>query len=224
MGPLAAIIAGAILSGAGAAIKNRQANANAQRVVDARNQVLADTMTKNRGLAEASRGAFDARVGGGFSAADEAASGAFRNGLMARAAEGPASLPLFGSAPEGVRSELAGAMTRALDAGRSEAEASARLGTAGDFFFDQGGRNTALARDLGINANFAGGNLALLPHLQDLAELSATKPTGPLGDILMGVGSMLGSFGGSRGMTPTTPATTSPGFFQSVRNNFYGTP
>lgn len=221
---LGLVIGGALLSGLGAAIKNRQANANAQRIVAARNQVLADTMAQNRPLAESSRTAFDDRVGGGFSPVDEAASGAFRNSLIARAAEGPESLPGFGAAPEGVKAELAGAMSRAIDAGRGEAERSAKIATPGDFFFDQGSRNTALARDLGINANFAGGNLALLPHLQDLAEVGATRPTGPLGDILMGVGSMLGSFGGSRGMTPTTPATTSPGFFQSVRNNFYGTP
>lgn len=205
MGPLATILLGSAISGIGAAIKNRQANANAQRVVNARNQVLADTMAQNRPLAEASRTAFDTRMGGGFSATDEAASGAFRNGLMARAAEGPADMPTFGNAPEGVKASLAGAMTRALDAGRTEAEAAARIATPGDMLFDQGARNTALARDLGINANFAGGNLALLPHLQDLAEVGATRPTGPFGDILMGVGNMIGGYGGTR--SARAPAT-----------------
>lgn len=220
MGPLATIILGSVLGGIGGAIKNRQANNNAQRVVDARNRVLADTMAQNRPLAEASRSAFDTRMVGGFSPADEAASGAFRSGLMARAAEGPDGLPTFGNAPEGVKSALAGAMTRALDAGRTEAEAAARIATPGDMLFDQGAKNTALARDLGINANFAGGNLALLPHLQDLAEVGATKPAGPFGDILIGIGNAVGSYGGTR----SAPAPASPGVFQGVRNNFFGTP
>jgi len=214
------IIGGALLGGLGAAIKNRQANNNAQAIVAARNNVLAETMAKNRPLAQSSRDAFDARTAEMQPAVGipaEAAAGQFRNNLLTRAAEGPmGAAPVAGSAPEVVKSEIAKAMLRAVETGQSEAQASGRISAPGDYFFDQGARNTELARGLGINSNFAGGNLALLPHLQDLAEVQATRPTGPLGDILMGVGNALGSYGGTRARPA---ATLTPGSVPLPRPN-----
>lgn len=209
------IIGGAILSGIGQAIKNRQAAADAKARVDARNKVLADTMAMNKPLAQSSRDQFDARMAGPI--ADETAP-SLRSALLADAAAPPAeAVPVAGNAPEVVKSEMAGQMAKAIEAGRAEAAASARVGSYGDAWFNEGVYNNDLSSRLGQNANFAGGNLALLPHLQDLAEVDAVKRRGPIADIFMGLGSALGSAGGSMGRRAPT---SSPSLFDTARQNF----
>lgn len=195
------VIGGAILSGIGAAIRNRQAANNAKAIADARNRVLADTMAMNKPLAESSRAAFDQRIAAPI--ANEAQPG-LRGELLADAAQPAPEVPVSGRAPEVVRSEIAGQMGRALEAGREEAARSARIGAYGDAWMNEGIFNNQLASQLGQNANFAGGNLALLPHLQDLAEVQATRTPGPIADIFMGLGSAMGAAGGA--LPRRTPA------------------
>lgn len=212
------IIGGMLLSGVGQAIKNRQAQNQAKAIADARNQVLSDTMAMNRPLADSSRTMFDQRIAAPI--ADEGAP-SLRGDLLADAAQPAPDIPVSGSAPTVVKSEIAGQMAKALEEGKAEAARSARVGAYGDAWFDEGVYNNQLGSQLGQNANFAGGNLALLPHLQDLAEVQATKRRGPIADIMMGVGSAMGAYGGSMG--PRAAPTPSPGVFQGVRNNFFGT-
>lgn len=210
------LIASALISGIGAAIKNAQAQRQAQAVVNARNGVLRDTMALNRPLAEDSRAQFNDRLAAGPSADAEAAAGANRQAVMGRAAAPPPpTTALAGEgAPSVVNSEIARAMGEAANAGAAEASALGRVGAYGDMWVGQGEQNQNLASGLRTNANFAGGNLALLPHLQDLAEVGITRAPGALGDILMGVGSMMGSRAGANAtggwFNRTTPAAPLP--------------
>lgn len=210
---------GMAMSGVGAAIRNRQAQNQAKAIADARNRVLADTMAMNRPLADSSRAMFDQRIAAPI--ADETQP-SVRSALLDDAVAPMPDVPVAGSAPEVVKSEIAGQMARAIEEGKAEAAASSKVGAYGDAWFNEGIFNTNLASGLGQNANFASGNLALLPHLQDLAEVQATKRPGPVADIFMGVGSALGSAGGAMGRRPVAPATTT-GVFQGIRNNFFGT-
>lgn len=208
------LIGGAILGGIGQIIKNRQAANDAQARVNARNKVLADTMALNKPIAESSRAEFDQRMAGPI--ADETAP-SLRTQLLTEAGAGPAMpIPVAGSAPEVVQSEIAGQMAKAIDAGRAEAAASAKVGAYGDAWFNEGIDNNALASKLGQNANFAGGNLALLPHLQDLAEVGAIKQHGPIADIFTGIGSAMGAAGGALGRRAPAPV----GVFDTIRQNF----
>lgn len=217
---------GAITSGIGAGIKNGQAARQQLAIVQARNNELRQTMTANRQLAEESRGMFDNRVDsmtGDAGAAAEQKSMDDRQALMDRAVEAPApdAASVAGSAPSVVKSELAKKMLEAFTSARDEAGAAGRLGGHGDFWFNQGTENAATGRNLGVNLNLASGNLGLLPHLQDLAEVQATKPIGPLGDILMGIGSAVGSAGGSGMFGRAAGAAANPGVFSGIRNSFY---
>lgn len=198
------IIGGAVLSGIGQAIKNRQAQNDAAARVAARNKVLADTMAQNRPLADSSRALFDARIANPI--ADETAP-SLRGELLSAAGDVTAPDPVASSAPGSIRSEIAGQMAKAVEAGRDEAARSAKVGAYGDAWFGEGVTNNRLSSELGQNANFAGGNLALLPHLQDLAEVGAVKRHGPVADIMLGLGSALGAAGGSIGprAAPSVP-------------------
>jgi hypothetical protein len=228
-----AAVIGATVAGLGAAIKNAQATRQAVAQAEARNRVLRETMAQNRAIADDSRSMFNTRVGSMTGAEGEAAEQAAfdnRQNIVNRAVEAPVDeQPIAGSAPQVVRQENAKAMAEALDGLRNEARTSGRLAARGDHWFNQGIANTATGRDLGINANIAGGNLALLPHLQDLAEYQVAKPTGALGDIMIGVGNALGSYGGSKftgqlfpGRTPTPPGAGTGGVWSSIYSNFYG--
>jgi hypothetical protein len=188
-----------LISGIGAAIKANAERRNAQAIVDARNGVLRETMAMNRPLAENSRAQFDDRIANTATPAAEAAAVDNRQTAMSRAVEPPMpTAPLVGEgASTVVNSEIARAMSEAATAGANEASALGRVGAYGDMWFGQGQQNQNLATDLRTNANFAGGNLALLPHLQDLAEVGAPRRSGVIGDVLMGVGGAMGSRAGA---------------------------
>lgn len=193
------IIAGMTLGGIGNAIKTRQANRNATERADARNTVLSDTLARNDPLAADSRAQLMSRLSAGFTPQAETDAGAFRNSIMATAGDiDIGDAPVASSAPTAVRSEIAQQMLDALNRGRSEAQSMARIGGRGDFLMREDIANRQLGSNLSINQNLAGGNMSLLPHLQEIADLRATKPPGALGDVFIGVGNALGSWGGQR--------------------------
>lgn len=195
------IIAGSALSGIGSAIKTRQATKQAQARTDARNAVLGNVMALNDPIAENSRARFDTRLAGSLTPGAEASAGSLRSGLLEGALDTP-DTPMADSASPAYRSLIARAMLRVFDEGKQQAQALAKIGNYGDFWQNQGLANNDLARNLSVNANLASGNLALLPSLQDLAEVGATKPISPLGDIFIGIGNALGSAGGADAFTP----------------------
>jgi len=200
---IAGLVLGPLLSTGGALVQASEQEANNRRMAEARNERLRNTMTKNDRLAEQSRAEFDARQRQSTTESiegDRAQKTAERSDTLEQAVqEAPkeaAGGSLSGSAPTVVKSELAKRMAAAMGQATDSAKAQAKLGGYGDTWLNQGFQDVTAGRNIGQNANFASGNLAILPHQQDIAEMRAYKPISPIGGLLQGFGSMLGSYGG----------------------------
>jgi hypothetical protein len=195
-------IASAGLSAAGQMITANEAQANAERMAAARNEKLNVAMKKNDDLAAKSRAEFDARQQKATAESieqDRADKTQAREDQLTQAVESsPASVEpsLSGSAPTVIKSDLAKRMAAAMGEAKDSAKAQAKLGGYGDAWLGQGFQDVQAGRNIGTNANFASGNMAILPYQQDIAEQRAYKPISPIGGLLSGFGSMLGSYSG----------------------------
>lgn len=214
------MVAGPALSAIGAGIQQRQIAANQRRMADARNQELRRTLAKNDELAERSRDIFDARRKATQQTEMEDAQKKAEEGrqveLEAAVEDTPApaaNVSLAGSAPTVVKSEIAKRMAEAVSGAREQARRLGTLGGYGDMWLGQGFENMQAGRDLAHNANFASGNMALLPYQQDIAEMRAYKPVSPIGGLLQGAGGLLSSYAGGGGALPRR-SYTSPTYFR----------
>jgi hypothetical protein len=117
-------------------------------------------------------------------------------------------IPLSGSAPDIVKSEVAKKMSDTIQFGKDQAKALGAAGGYGDTWFGNSLDTAGAGRDIGVNNNFATGNLGILPYAQDFAQIEATKPMGMLPGIMMGAGNALGSFAG--GMPMGGPIVKAP--------------
>lgn len=196
---------GAGVSTAGGLVTANEQNKNAQRQAQARNDELKKTLLKNDPLAEKSRDAFEDRLNktqaDEFAQQQHEATDTRQDELATAADEAPQAaqeVSLSGSAPTVVKSDLARRMGDAMKASKQQAQSLGKLGGYGDTWLGQGIMDTEAGRDIAQNANFAGGNLAILPYKQDIAESRAYKPISPLGGLMQGLGSMASSYGGSK--------------------------
>lgn len=206
---------GAGLGTAGQMITAREQQKNAERQAAARNQKLDVAMQKNDALADQSRAEFDARQQKATAEnieQDRADKTAQREEQLTAAVNStPAptdSVSLAGSAPTVVKSELAKKMASAMSSATDSAKAQAKLGGYGDAWLGQGFQDVAAGRNISKDANFAAGNMAILPFQQDIAEQRAYKPISPIGGLLSGFGSMMASYGGSGGAVPKKSYTS----------------
>lgn len=184
------------LSAGGAIIDNMDAQAIAEDQAKARNLVLTNTLLKNDPLADQARSTFgeNQQTYTPTAVADrQAGAEAERYATAEAATKLPESLPTSADAPSVVNQEVAKRLGEAVAKGKERARASAKLGAFGDQWFQAGMGTDAAARDLGVNANLSAGNLSLLSPLQDLAEIKATRPRSPVGAVLRGLGSTMGS-------------------------------
>lgn len=218
---LLGMIAGPVISGVGAAIQQREMMKNQQRMAEARNNELRRTLAKNDQLAERSREVFEARrratEGQELDKAEQEAKEKRSQELEAAAEQTPApaaDVPLAGSTPQVVQSDMAKRFQNAINQSKDQASRLGVLGGYGDMWLNQGFADMQAGRDLGTYSNFAAGNMALLPYQQDIAETRAYRPISPIGGILQGVGGMIGSYAGSEGGTPKR-RYTSPSYFHT---------
>lgn len=198
--------AGAAASAIGTMIQQQQANANQVRMAEARNNELKRTLIKNDALAQQSRDTFNERtqkINAEEMAADQDQATQTREDAMTAAVDSApqpaAEVALSGSAPAVVKSELAKRMSDAITSTKQSAARQAKLAGYGDSWLNQGFKDVEAGRDIAQDANFASGNMALLPYQQDIAEMRAYKPISPLGGLLQGFGSMVSSYAGSGG-------------------------
>lgn len=205
---IAAMLGSAALSAGGSMIQQNEAQANAERQAQARNDKLKQTLARNDALAKDSREQFDQRqkqIQPDQMEADAKKATEERQATLdAATTEAPTPVgnaSLSGSAPTVVKSELAKRVATAMGQAKEDARNLGKLGGYGDAWFNQGIEDTNVGRNLGQNANFASGNMAILPYQQDIAEQRAYKPISPIGGIMQGLGSVLGSYGGG-GMVP----------------------
>ena len=197
------MIIGGAISGTGAMIKGNEENAQAEQSARSRNEVLRTTLDKNDKIARDARNSYATREVGYTPDAVAERQGAAETSRMAgvdailpQSAPDPTTASTADS-PDIIKTEVAARMSDALKQGRERAKATAKLGSYGDQWFGQNLDNTTASRDIAMNAGFANSNLANLPALQDLADLSTYKPISPLGSILMGTGNVVGSAGGA---------------------------
>lgn len=222
--PITLFLIGTAVSAGGNIISSNQAEENAAAMAAARNAQLADTLRRNDELAARSRALFQER-------ADSYAPPVVRRNLeeaqdrRSQAMAGSqvefdiADAPISGNAPKVVKSEIAKRMLDVFKQGEAQASASGRLGGYGDFFHQQGLDDTGANDKLDLLANRAQGNLNILPHLQDFAQIEAHEGPSTFGQILEGGGRLISSAAGA-GFNPSSffspfsaPGVTSGRYF-----------
>lgn len=213
---LLAPILGSALSVGGTVMQQQAQQQQANQQARARNEVLQDTLLKNRRLAEQSRDQLGKRVqqtdAKSVNQQQNKAKGK-RSKELVNAVERTDAMKamegenLSGSAPEIVGSDLAKRMQSVLDEGKESAVRQAKLGAYGDMWLKQGFNDADAGRDIGVLTNKAAGNSSVMPYAQDFAEWRATKPLSPIGQILTGLGGAVGSWAGSQS-NPVIPRQT----------------
>ena len=189
-------------------------------MAEARNERLNNTLMKNDALAKQSRDTFNERAQkitqDQMQQTQQEATDTRQQDLEAAVAETPSpaeDVALSGSAPKVVQSELAKRMGEALDKSKDQAKKLGKLGGYGDSWLEQGFNDVNAGRNIAQDANFASGNMAIMPYQQDIAEMRASKPISPIGGLLQGFGSMMGSYAGGGGSVPKKSYTSS--YFQN---------
>lgn len=194
------ILGGAAVSAAGSAFSNADAEAIARDQAKARNLVLSQTLLKNDKIANDARSAFDAnqQTYNAPAVADRQANAeADRMADAESTVALPEALPTTADSPDIVNQEVAKRLAAEVAKGKQKAAAAAKLGSFGDQWFQAGLGTAQAAREVDTQSGMAAGNLGLLSPLQDLAELKATRSRSPIGAILQGVGSTIGSAAGA---------------------------
>lgn len=195
---------GGLMSAAGSMMTAKAAEDQARAQAEARNEKMRITLAKNDRIAKDSRKIFNKDANQysekKFTQTQDDATADRTAGLDAAVEQvDPSSIPLSGSAPDVVKSELAKRLLDTMQYGKSQAQRLGTVGGYGDAWLRRGYGTAAAGRNIGINQNFTAGNLAILPYQQDMAELAAYKPISPIGGILSGLGSALGQGGGGGG-------------------------
>lgn len=197
------LVAGTAASAVGTGIKSAEAQKNAARVAEARNARLKETLLKNRQHADDSRAAFNTRIGASekgpadqqLADAQAGQTAAIQSNISPTATEAP----LAGDAPTVIKTAFAKAFSDAAEKSMARAAATGKLGAYGTVQRDDAIGDRGLGDKIGTNNSFVRGNLGILPYVQDLAEIQATKPSNGLGDIISAFGQAASMYAGSRG-------------------------
>jgi hypothetical protein len=122
------------------------------------------------------------------------------------------AIPLSGSAPSVVKGEIAKRMLTSFTDATARAKALGNLGGYGDNWLDNNVGVTDTSRRVGTLNNFSRGEAAILPGLQDAAQIRATQQPSIWGPILSAGGNVLAA-GAGRGWSPfgASPSGVLPG-------------
>jgi len=202
----AASVGGAIVSG-------NSAKDAAARDAAARNAVLAQTISKENGLAADNAtqlngnlahyapGAQDAQL-----ADAQAKRTATSTGNMTTT--DPNSVPLPADTNPAATGDLAKRMLAVHDGAVSRAGLNANLGGFGDTWLKNNLNTNEADRNIGVTNNYAEGDKAILPALQDDAAAAAYKPPSIWGPILTGIGGVAaGAAGGGKSVSSLMPSS-----------------
>ncbi len=210
---LAVMAAATAASVTGAGIQSREAIDNARRIAKARNQRLEQTRAENKKFADDSRDIFNKRVADidGDVNTNLGVAQAERTAGIEGNIPGPETdvSPVGDDAPQVVKSDFAKKIAEAFAKSTARAQALGKLSGYTGYFARQGDADEAAGRGVGVNANFAAGNMGILPHIQDMAEVQAYRPSSGLGEAMQAIGSALGGYAGTR--TPTAKGAAGGG-------------
>jgi hypothetical protein len=196
------MLAGTAASVVGTGMQAKETIKNDARVAEARNQVLRDTMRKNKEHADANRAAFNTRID--QSEAQPAAQNlanaqtAQTEALTSNLGSTAVDTSLSGDAPQVVKSNLAKTLADAFAESKAKAQSMGKLGGYGANARDDAIADSALGSTINTNNDFVRGDLGIMPYLQDYAEIRARKPSSGLGSIISAFGKAAGSYAGSR--------------------------
>lgn len=211
-----------------------------------RNQVLAEFTARQREAAAANAATINAGAQAQGAAGTEAirsgaAAGRTASAETAIASGGATDAGFSGSAPSFIQGELAKALSGARATAGERAGATAQVAAYGDA---QGRQDIGLADivgKIGLQNNFAKGDLSLLPAQQELRGSMVQNPlyakpltlltdrwaaptpiqpnvvqpkTSETGALLKGIGSLVGSFAGSKGANGASAGDIVSGWFK----------
>lgn len=213
---LGIMVASTAASVGGAGIAAGEAAKNNNRIAEARNKVLRDTNLRNMALGEKNRALLDARVAemAPQNTAEALAAAQQERGdnLEAAISTTPTEVPLAGDAPQVIKSELGKKLAETFAKSKASARTLGNIGGYGAQMQDQAIADAGVTRGINTNNNFVGGNMRMLPYLQDYAEYGASKPSSGLGQILQSLGMMGSMYAGTRAPAPKSAPVPAPDF------------
>ena len=198
----ALMAASAALSVGGQMISANEANKNAQAQAEARMQALREHQAKQRRFAEENYEVMDNRLNQDYSgdaqdqrlkeAADERT-----DTILSNMPEATTDIAISGTAPDVVKSEIAGRMKSAFMDATDRARMLGKLGGYGDQWFNNNVGILGDSRKIDTTNSFARQEAALLPSYQSLAEYQAYKPSTGIGQAMYGLGQIGASAAGA---------------------------
>lgn len=204
--PLMAVAMGA--QALGSVIQSREANKNAKRAVDARNDAFEVEQMRQRRLQDESGAEFGSAVGRFDPTAQRKQMGETREArtetltdAVPEMAAGGSGVPIQGSAPTVVGGEIARAMQSAQAGARGSAGRLGKLGAYSDSLFNDNMALNRTRQNIGTVSNFAGRSAGLLPFEASIAAANSQKPSSGFGELLQLVGSGA-SMAGMMGANP----------------------
>lgn len=216
------LIGSAVGGTASKLISNSEATNNANRQAAAANAVLQDTLGREKGFQASNTtelnknldnyapGAQDAQL----KTAQDARAGTSTGNMTTTGAD---SVPISSDAPPAVRSAIAARMLAAHDGAVDRATKSGALGGYGDSMLDNQLHTAEADRNIGVTNNFANGQKAILPALQQDAMAAAYKAPSIWSTILGGGSQIAAGAAGNAGKA----ASASPVGTMQVGDQFF---
>ena len=197
-----ALIASAAASAGGTMIQQNEAQSNAKRQAAARNNELDLMRRKNSTLSDQASlklGELLKQKSAESQAASQADTTAQQVGdAVGAASEVPtAEIPLAGSAPDVVKNEMADRIAGAISKSKASAANLGKLSAYNTQMFNNQMSNRNTADQVQPMVSQAQRNAQMLPYYQDLAQLSATKRSSGIGQLLSAAGTVGGLAAGS---------------------------
>ena len=216
---LALIVGGAAASGGGAYLTGQ----NAVDKANAANAVLAQSIGKLSDYGDKNKATFDANMthyapdaqGTQLADAQTSRGNTAAGNISTPDQAGANNIPISGDAPKAVKSEIAKRMLASYDGAVSRAKALGRYGGYNDTWFTNDLNNQGTARNIDFTNSLANEEKSLIQPRQQIAMYGTGNNR--LGDILKGVGSIMGAAGGAglgvgAGAAGTLDPTNLPNF------------
>lgn len=222
---MALLAASTAASVGGGAIARNEAEENNQRIADARNKVLENTLQRQNRLARENEKVL-AQTVDRFDPQNQQQTAtqavekrtADLTGNQVAPAPDAAEVPLAGNAPQVIKGAIAKRMLDAFNKSTDRAKTTAAASAYGDVWGGNSRDITGAGRNIDTTNSFSRSWAGLMPSLQDFAAYNANKPSSGLGQLLQGLGGLGAAFaGGGMGggkssfYTPPLPSTQNAG-------------
>lgn len=190
------LAASAAASAGGKMMSNASAEANARAQADASNAVLDQFLARRKVDQEANTARLNAHLDTMTQPANTAAQEAAvaeRGAAIdtaAPASTGAEDIPISGSTPSIVKSEIAKRIGDAFNVATENTKKAAKAASYGDVFGMNQRATESARRDIGVTNSLARDDAALLSNRTELARRAAYKTPSGFGDVLSGLGAL----------------------------------